>query len=596
MFRPRSIWLAFALCLAVVLSAMGWVSRAVLRLERERSFSQQSAALEENVRLALWRMDSAVAPLLAEESARPHFAYRAFYEPPKAAAAHSPLPGRLLAPSPLLREPPEHVLVYFQFDGPGRFTSPQVPGAEWRELAVPKFTTAEAIAEAERSLAELGRHLDQQVLVTLLPEQPDVSEPWVLAPLVPGDEQQQAAMRQRRAEIGTRGRGAVEFDQRAQAVMNVGALSQQQLAEALPEAATTDVGGAPMTPLWLDGHMLLARRMKADGSPVVQGCQLDWPAIRHSLLESVDDLLPDADLVPVDAPSHDFESRQLAALPARIVPGGLPAADDGPLSALHLSLVVAWGCALLAAAAVAGLLWGVLRLSERRAAFVSAVTHELRTPLTTFQMYAEMLADGMVTDPAQQTEYLATLRREAARLIHLVENVLSYARLERGRADRRGEQLTAGELLARVAPRLADRAQQAGMQWETQVSDGTPDATLHTNSGVVEQILFNLVDNACKYARAAEDRRIHLAAVLGGGRLELIVRDHGPGIAPQAARRLFRPFSKSAHDAAESGPGVGLGLALSRRLARQLGGELRFDSGGGDGARFVLSLPAAPAA
>ncbi|MFW5692734.1 MAG: sensor histidine kinase, partial [Thermoguttaceae bacterium] len=432
MFRPWSIWLLFALCLAVVLAAMGWVSRAVLRLEQEGRLAQQDAVLEENVRLALWRMDTAAAPLLAEESARPHFAYQAFYEPRRPAAPDdAPLPGRLLAPSPLLRDPPEHVLVYFQFDEQGRFTSPQAPGEKWRELAVPKFLREEAIARAEERLARLQQQLDRDRLLALLPEQPALPPQWVLAPLVPDDEQQ-IALRQRRAEVGSRGRGAVEFDQRTQAVMNVAALSQQQLAGELPDAAPTDIGGAPMTPLWLGGQLLLARRMNADGSQVVQGCLLDWPAIRASLLESVADLLPGAELMPVDGTDDGVESRRPAALPVRLVPGRLAAADSGPLSALQLSLLVAWGCVLLAAAAVAGLLWGVLRLSERRAAFVSAVTHELRTPLTTFNLYAEMLADGMVTDPSQQAEYLVTLRREAGRLIHLVENVLSYARLERG--------------------------------------------------------------------------------------------------------------------------------------------------------------------
>ncbi len=591
MFRPFPIWLLFALCLAVVLAAMGWVSRAVLRLEEERRVAQHSAALEENVRLALWRMDTAAAPLLAEESARPHFAYRPFYEPRRVAADAAPLPGRLLAPSPLLRDAPEHVLVYFQFDGQGTLTSPQAPGDQWRELAVPKFLSDEAVARAEERLAHFERRLDRDRLLALLPEQPALPAEWVLAPLVPDDDQQ-AALRQRRAEAGARGRGAVEFDQRAQAVANVAALSQNQFAGEVPDAAPTDVGGGPMTPLWLGGQLLLARRMHAAGSQVVQGCVLDWPAIRASLLESVADLLPGAELKPVDRTDDGAESRRLAALPVRLIPGPLAADEAGTLSALQLSLLVAWSCVLLAAAAVAGLLWGVLRLSERRAAFVSAVTHELRTPLTTFNLYAEMLADGMVTEESQRAEYLATLRREARRLIHLVENVLSYARLERGRPDQRTERLTAGELLDRVAPRLADRAHQAGMKLEVDHSADVSQASVCTNPSAVEQILFNLIDNACKYARTTDDRRIHLAAAFNGKRVEWSIRDHGPGIAPAAARRLFRPFSKSAHEAAESAPGVGLGLALSRRLARQLGGELRYEPNRHGGARFVLSLPA----
>ena len=84
--------------------------------------------------------------------------------------------------------------------------------------------------------------------------------------------------------------------------------------------------------------------------------------------------------------------------------------------------------------AIGLVLGGALSLSERRGTFVSAVTHELRTPLTTFRLYTEMLDEGMVASGESQRNYMKTLRSEADRLGHLVENVLSFARLERGRA------------------------------------------------------------------------------------------------------------------------------------------------------------------
>ena len=87
--------------------------------------------------------------------------------------------------------------------------------------------------------------------------------------------------------------------------------------------------------------------------------------------------------------------------------------------------------------------------------------------------------------------------------------------------------------------------------------------------------------------------RIHCEVEEIDKRLLLRVRDHGPGISSKEARRLFRPFSKSAQQAAHSAPGVGLGLALSRRLARSLGGDLRLEKAIGEGTCFVLSLPAA---
>jgi signal transduction histidine kinase len=106
----------------------------------------------------------------------------------------------------------------------------------------------------------------------------------------------------------------------------------------------------------------------------------------------------------------------------------------------------------------------------------------------------------------------------------------------------------------------------------------------------VEQILFNLIDNACKYASTAEDRRIHLQFETGIRNISIRVKDHGPGVTEQEMARLFQPFSKSAHDAANSAPGVGLGLALCRRLAADLGGRLKANQNAG-GAEFVLALP-----
>ena len=92
------------------------------------------------------------------------------------------------------------------------------------------------------------------------------------------------------------------------------------------------------------------------------------------------------------------------------------------------------------------------------------MTHELRTPLTTFRLYTEMLDEGMVASAESQRSYLKTLRAEADRLGHLVENVLAFARLERGRAADGREIVAPAELLDRLVPRLALRARQAGME------------------------------------------------------------------------------------------------------------------------------------
>jgi signal transduction histidine kinase len=358
-------------------------------------------------------------------------------------------------------------------------------------------------------------------------------------------------------------------------------------------ATATDISGVLMTPLWIDGRLLLARRVTAEGKEYVQGCLLDWPVVKRSLLETIADLLPDADLLPSTGTLRADESRMLASLPVRLVVGKASDGDRLAASPILISLAAAWACVALAAVAVAALLGGVMRLSRRRAAFVSAVTHELRTPLTTFQMYAEMLAEGMVPDVRQQHRYLATLRTEATRLTHLVENVLAYARLERGRTAGRIEPIELADLIEGARARLGAHAEQSGMTLAVE-ADGIEKfgaMTVLANRSAVEQVLFNLVDNACKYAGTAADKRIQLGVGSHGRLATISVADHGSGLSAAVRRRLFRSFSKSAEEAAASAPGIGLGLALSRRLVRDMGGDLRLDENVAGGARFVLSLP-----
>jgi signal transduction histidine kinase len=623
MNRPWHTWVAFAACLAVVLSAMGWISLTVVRLDRVEQQARHQAEREENVRLALWRMDSTLAPMIAQEGLQPYFSYGAFYSPNHASILNGIKSGDVVIESPLLKQPSAHAYLHFQFGPGGELTSPQVPADTTRKIAQKACATPNELDQFAGRLVEFQQKVKLDDLRGKLPE---LEEPPLLSSFrldnnddnftqnaLPNNSQsddqqvmkpqaQQPAPQQGQSQAEKQQQlSSAEFFNRKRATeayanwsTNVGNTSPQILNLQGP-SPYMNVSQGVLKPMWINSTLVLARRVAIGKKNFVQGCWLDWPEIQGWLKSTIADLLPNAEFEPIISDPGDHPpSNMLAALPVRLIPGVLPEESSATMSPISLSLLVAWVCVLLAAGAVAALLLGAVTLSERRGSFVSAVTHELRTPLTTFRMYTEMLSEQMVPDEQKRMSYVNTLRVEADRLSHLVENVLSYARLERGRDGGRVENTTWKELLGKVGQRLSERAQQAGMTLQLDDGEFTAEPVrIRTDISAVEQILFNLVDNACKYAISAPAKTIQITAGRNGTMAELRVRDHGPGFSTKERRSLFTPFSKSARQAAHSAPGVGLGLALSRRLARDMGGDLRLAEVSEGGACFVLMLPLA---
>jgi signal transduction histidine kinase len=627
MKRPWQVWLVFAICVVGAAAAVAVLTRQALQANYLRQAAQAEAELEQRVSLALWRMDTELAPLVAAEIVRPPSSYR----PQRSIAprfneespwAEEPQQQEVAAPSqqsesqsvqmpvqdaaPPVVPPPPYVLLQFEVRADGSWHSPQSADSIYpNEPNGPSPSTRLAELASTVALPQLIAMLP----ITALPSAADVGTQNAATPTADynpfAKDLQFFAGNSPGAEVplspeevvskdGVPAKGkAADFAQRNlryQAAARQNLLTQQRFSNMPPDAMIENEQVGISRPIWLGDRLILARRVGFKGETTVQGSWLDWPALKTRLLAEATDLLPTAGLQPVRETTPADPARMLAGLPVRLVVA--PAAVDAAIpSTLAWSLGLAWGGVALAALAAGALLAGVLALSERRAAFVSSVTHELRTPLTTFRMYAEMLARGMVPDAQRRQEYLQTLQREAERLTLLVENVLAYARLERGRKPTAIDRVTVGELLERIGPRLVSRAAQAGMQCEVQIEPSAADQLLTTDVNAVEQILFNLVDNAAKYARDSADRRIHVEAGSDDRWLRVTVRDHGPGIEQSRWSRPMQAFGKTAEQSAETAPGVGLGLALCRRLAQQLGGRLEIAANYGDGAVVVLQLP-----
>jgi signal transduction histidine kinase len=352
----------------------------------------------------------------------------------------------------------------------------------------------------------------------------------------------------------------------------------------------------PMMPVWLppgpEGDRLIyVRLVRVADREVCQGVVLDVPLLEKQLKDLIVDLFPEARLLPMRDRMTSRPERTMAALPFQLDLGEpTPVGIAAGWTALRVGLLFAWIAAGVALLAVALGGWSLLDLSERRIRFVSAVTHELRTPLTTLRLYLDMLLDGLVREEGQREEYLRTLHSEADRLNRLVGNVLDFSRLERQRPQLNRAQVSLSDLLVRLRGTWEARARTAGKELVFE-NNLPPATTVWTDGALLEQVLGNLIDNACKYSVGAEDHRVWVRVGCVGQRWVFEVEDRGPGVPARERRAIFRVFRRGRCADVTAG-GVGLGLALARRWACLLGGRLQLvEPSEGAGACFRVTLP-----
>jgi signal transduction histidine kinase len=598
--------LAFAVITALVAGGLGWATAAALRLEREQLAQRAEAERAAQLRIALWRLDGRLAALLAPESGRPFNHYSAIYVPGHVLAGE----GAALVPSPLLdADLPAWMLLHFQVDA-STWESPQVLSDALEKQLREKLTPA-ALANVTPARRQLLRELAAALPApVLLAHARKHTRPATLRDRI-------VLLERRQVELANEPSQAAAVKSSQEFLSRTGQLSKlnppvraecvaRNLAWAntvrngeellnLPHApvvadAEVTVQVSPMVGLWLPrrggGEQLVVLRLvRSDDREVCQGIALDGPALQRLLVEEVHDLFPDARVLPAHGAVPERLDRALSALPLELCPG--PAADEViGWTPLRVGLATAWAAASVALLAVALGGWSLLNLSERRSRFVWAVTHELRTPLTTLRLYLDMLMNGLVRDEAQRAEYLHTLQAEADRLTRLVNNVLDFARLEGPRAPLTRSAVSGPELLERVRATWQGRCQDAGKELVVETGSAF---SLSTDGALLEQVLGTLLDNACKHARDAEDRRVWLRARADGALAVFEVEDRGPGVPARERRSIFRPFRRGAAAGATSG-GVGLGLALAKRWAGLLGGRLELWPSPA-GACFRVELP-----
>ena len=239
---------------------------------------------------------------------------------------------------------------------------------------------------------------------------------------------------------------------------------------------------------------------------------------------------------------------------------------------------------------VAYLLWRDLKrelqLSEMRSHFVSSVSHELKTPLTSIRMFAETLRLGRFTDGKKQDEYLETIVEESERLTRLLDSVLDFSQIERGRKTYRLRKASIADVVRATVRAVEYPLKREGFDLRVEIED---DASALLDADAVQQALLNLVVNAMKYSGESREIDLRLSSQDGQARIE--VRDRGVGIPLQEQARIFESFYRVETEENRRIPGAGLGLALVEHVAKGHGGRVLVESALGRGSTFTLELP-----
>lgn len=227
------------------------------------------------------------------------------------------------------------------------------------------------------------------------------------------------------------------------------------------------------------------------------------------------------------------------------------------------------------------------RANELKSEFISNVSHELKTPLSIISMFGELLSMGRTKSPEQATEYAEIIRRESVRLSRLIDNVLDFAKIEKGMDELELAEGDVGEVVTNAIELCGHRADRAEMDLSLEIDPDLPTARVDANA--LTLAVLNLVDNAIKYA--AEGERIEVSVRGAGDRIVLEVRDFGPGIAEDEQQAIFERFYRARAVRLEPIRGSGIGLALVKHIAEQHGGGLSVESEEGHGATFRLWIP-----
>ena len=227
------------------------------------------------------------------------------------------------------------------------------------------------------------------------------------------------------------------------------------------------------------------------------------------------------------------------------------------------------------------------RANNSKTDFLAVMSHELRTPLTAIMGYEELLSDG-ITGPVTelQRQQLGRINASAHHLLGLIDEILTFARVDIGRERVRWESMSVNHTLSDAAALVEPMANAKNLKLVVKLM--SEDQSIQTDGTKLRQMLVNLLSNGIKFTEMGE---VHLGCAVVDGVLEVSIADTGVGIAAENIEYVFEPFWQAEQTATRKTGGTGLGLSVTRKLARLLGGDVTVASRMGAGATFLLTLP-----
>lgn len=228
-----------------------------------------------------------------------------------------------------------------------------------------------------------------------------------------------------------------------------------------------------------------------------------------------------------------------------------------------------------------------LHLSKMKSYFISTVSHEFKSPLTSIRQMAEMLVRDRVPSAERQRKYYTSILKQSERLSHLIDNILDFSKMEEGHKLFHFEKADIIPVVRDIVESFQQHTADQGFHINLAIPESLPDVVFDREA--MEQVMHNLLDNACKYSGDSREIEVHLLSK--GNKIIISVRDNGVGIRKEDHDKIFSRFYRAGEELTQTIKGSGIGLTIVKQIVEAHHGEIDVESEVGKGSVFTISLP-----